>query len=118
MAWWNEFRTDDQSVHGFPVPVAKGKWRRSVALYYYTVAPTDNLSGDETTYSREHGERVGVARKSRFLVYRGLLRLSRTVSMLANAANPNCTAPRIADTTCGPRGIRRDSPLNIPSRSL
>jgi hypothetical protein len=30
----------------FPVPVAEGKWRRSVAL---TAAPIDNFSGDEMT---------------------------------------------------------------------
>jgi hypothetical protein len=91
------FRTDDQSVHGFPVPVAEGKWRRSVALYYYTAAPTENFSGDETTYWREHGEQVGVARKSRFLVYRGMLNLSRFISIWANAVNPNRAAPHIVE---------------------
>jgi Rps23 Pro-64 3,4-dihydroxylase Tpa1-like proline 4-hydroxylase len=83
------FRTDDQSVHGFPVPVAEGKWRRSVALYYYTAAPTDNFSGDETTYWREHGQQEGVVRKSRFLIYRGMLNLSRAISIWAHAMNPN-----------------------------
>jgi hypothetical protein len=83
------FRTDDRSVHGFPVPVADGKWRRSVALYYYTAAETDNFSGDETTYWREHGEQTGIVRKSRFLVYRGLLNLSRFISLWAHLVNPN-----------------------------
>jgi Rps23 Pro-64 3,4-dihydroxylase Tpa1-like proline 4-hydroxylase len=92
------FRTDDQSVHGFPVPVAEGKWRRSVALYYYTAAPTENFSGDETTYWREHGEQAGVVKKSRFLVYRGLLRVSRRISIWASAVNPNWASPHIAET--------------------
>ncbi len=83
------FRTDDQSVHGFPVPVAKGKWRRSVALYYYTAAPAGNFSGDETTYWREHGEQAGVIRKTRFVAYRCLLNLSRVISILAHVVNPN-----------------------------
>ena len=58
-----------ESVHGFPVPVAEGKWRRSVALYYYTAAPTKNFSGDEMSYWREHGEQAGIVRKARFLVW-------------------------------------------------
>lgn len=83
------FRTDHQSVHGFPVPVAEGKWRRSVALYYYTAAPTKNFSGDEKTYWREHGEQAGAVRKARFFVYRGLTNLSQVISMLAVIVNPN-----------------------------
>lgn len=83
------FRTDHHSVHGFPVPIAEGKWRRSVALYYYTAAPTKNFSGDETTYWREHGEQNGAVRKARFLAYRGLTNLSQFISTLAVIANPN-----------------------------
>lgn len=83
------FRTDHDSVHGFPVPVADGKWRRSVALYYYTAAPTKNFSGDETTYWREHGEQSGVFRKARFFAYRGLTDLSQAISVLAVIVNPN-----------------------------
>jgi 2OG-Fe(II) oxygenase superfamily len=83
------FRTDDQSVHGFPEPIADGSWRRSIALFYYTAAPADEFSGDETTYYREHGEQAGVARRSRFLVFRGLLQVSRTISILAHLVNPN-----------------------------
>jgi Rps23 Pro-64 3,4-dihydroxylase Tpa1-like proline 4-hydroxylase len=82
------FRTDYDSVHGFPVPVAEGKWRRSVALYYYTAAPTDNFSGDEMTYWREHGQQAGFVRKARFLVWRGLLYFSRNISVLAYRINP------------------------------
>jgi hypothetical protein len=83
------FRTDDQSIHGFPVPVADGKWRRSVALYYYTATPTEGFSGDETTYWREHGVHVGAANNVRFVAYRLLLNLSRAISKLASLVNPN-----------------------------
>ncbi len=83
------FRTDDHSVHGFPVPVAEGKWRRSVALYYYTATPTDNFSGDETTYWKEHEAPAGVVRKARFVFYRTLLNLSRGISIFAHVVNPN-----------------------------
>jgi Rps23 Pro-64 3,4-dihydroxylase Tpa1-like proline 4-hydroxylase len=83
------FRTDDQSVHGFPIPVSEGKWRRSVALYYYTATPAEDFSGDETTYWREHGEQSGVVRRARFLIYRGLLNFSRVISILAHIVNPN-----------------------------
>jgi hypothetical protein len=83
------FRTDDQSVHGLPVPVAEGKWRRSVALFYYTAADTANFSGDETTYWREHGEQTSVVKKARLRVYHGLLTVSRVISVWAHFVNPN-----------------------------
>ncbi|ASQ87051.1 hypothetical protein CE197_16725 [Mycobacterium intracellulare subsp. chimaera] len=83
------FRTDDQSVHGFPVPIAEGKWRRSVALYYYTAAPTDSFSGDENTYWRQHGEQSGFVRKARLSAYFGLLNVSRVIGFLAHVINPN-----------------------------
>jgi hypothetical protein len=88
------FRTDDQSVHGFPVPVAEGRWRRSIALYYYTAAPTEHFSGDETTYWREHGEQAGAVRKARLRVYRSMLNVSRRISILASAVNPNRAGPQ------------------------
>ncbi len=83
------FATDDRSVHGFPEPVAEGKWRRSVALYYYTAAEAETFSGDATTYWREHGEQRGVIRKARFGLYRALLNLSRGISIAAHVVNPN-----------------------------
>jgi Rps23 Pro-64 3,4-dihydroxylase Tpa1-like proline 4-hydroxylase len=89
------FRTDDKSVHGFPVPIVEGAWRRSVALYYYTAAPTDNFSGDETTYWREHGEQAGVVKKGQFLVFKSLLTLSRNISILAHIVNPNLGVPAV-----------------------
>lgn len=83
------FRTDYQSVHGFPVSVAEGRWRRSVALYYYTASPTKNFSGDETTYWREHGEQAGMVRKARFSAYRALTNIGQAISVLAVIVNPN-----------------------------
>jgi hypothetical protein len=71
------------------VPVAENRWRRSVALYYYTAEPAAEFSGDETTYWREHGEQRGPVRKARFAVYRALLNLSRVFSLAAHVANPN-----------------------------
>jgi Rps23 Pro-64 3,4-dihydroxylase Tpa1-like proline 4-hydroxylase len=65
------FRTDYQSIHGFSAPVAEGKWRRSVALYNYTAAPTKKFSGDETTQWSEHGVQGGVIGKARLLVFDG-----------------------------------------------
>ena len=83
------FRTDDSSVHGFPTPVADGKWRRSVALYYYTASPAAEFSGDETTYWREHGVQQGAVRRARMALYRLLLNTSRAISILAHVVNPN-----------------------------
>ena len=83
------FQTDDASVHGFPVPVVEGKRRRSIALYYYTSGEATKFSGDETTYWREHGEQNGAVRKSRMALYKGLLNLSRFVSLAAHLVNPN-----------------------------
>ena len=91
------FRTDDQSVHGFPIPVVEGKWRRSVALYYYTAASPDNYSGDVTTYWREHGEQSGVVRKAQFALYRSLLNLSRVISMLAHSVITNQVTTALAN---------------------
>lgn len=89
------FRTDDQSVHGFPHPVAEGSWRQSLALFYYTAAPADSFGGDETTYYREHGPQDGIARKARLLVFKRLLNLSRNISMCAYVVNPNLGIPAV-----------------------
>ena len=43
------FQTDDRSVHGFPVPIADGRWRKSIALYYYTAAEASTFSGRRST---------------------------------------------------------------------
>ncbi|MFD6198878.1 2OG-Fe(II) oxygenase [Mycobacteriaceae bacterium NPDC060252] len=89
------FRTDDQSVHGFPLPVSEGSWRKSLALFYYTAAPASSFGGDETTYYREHGRQDGVANKARLLLFRRLLNLSRNISMFAYVVNPNLGLPAV-----------------------
>lgn len=83
------FGTDDRSVHGFPEPVAEGKWRRSVALYYYTSTEAGEFSGDETTHWFDHGSQRGFVRRIRFAVFRLLMNLSRGFSIAAHVANPN-----------------------------
>ncbi|MDQ6946175.1 MAG: 2OG-Fe(II) oxygenase [Actinomycetota bacterium] len=82
------FTTDDQSIHGFPVPIAEGKWRRSLALYYYTAVEAATFSGDSTTYWRAHGRKTGMSR-ARLGLYRALIQGSRSLSILAQFANPN-----------------------------
>jgi hypothetical protein len=83
------FQTDDRSVHGFSKPVeGEGRYRRSIALYYYTSTEAENFSGDTNTYWKQHGELHG-ARRARFAVYRALLTGSRAFSYLAHRANPN-----------------------------
>lgn len=106
------FRTDDKSVHGFPVPIAEGKWRRSVALYYYTAAPADNFSGDETTYWRQHGEQAGVVSKGRFALYRSLLNLSRVISILAHVVNPNQGVGLVRSALANRRKAKRGGETN------
>ena len=83
------FRTDDKSVHGFPIPVAEGRTRRSVALYYYTATEAVDFSGDSTTYWRDHGVQQGFVRKARLRVFRLLLQTSRAFSLAAHLVNPN-----------------------------
>lgn len=82
------FETNDRSVHGFRRPVAEGKERRSLALYYYTADEAPDFSGDETTHWREH---LGLERRRslRFLVYRVLMKTSRVFSIVAHLVNPN-----------------------------
>ena len=82
------FTTDDQSIHGFPAPIADGKWRRSLALYYYTAVEAATFSGDSTTYWRTHGQKTGMSR-ARLRLYRTLIQASRCLSILAQFANPN-----------------------------
>jgi hypothetical protein len=45
------FQTDDDSMHGFTMPVA-GRNRQSVAMYYYTAVDAEKFSGDGATYWR------------------------------------------------------------------
>jgi Rps23 Pro-64 3,4-dihydroxylase Tpa1-like proline 4-hydroxylase len=80
------FRTDDESVHGFANPVGPGKWRKSVALYYYTARDASGYSGDASTHWQMHGPRLTGARRS---VFDGLMLASRGLSRLARIVNPD-----------------------------
>jgi len=82
------FETNDKSVHGFGSPVAPGCTRQSLAIYYYTSRDTQVFSGDQTTYWRSHG-RVSKRKRLRLYTYFFLLRISRFISLLAQAINPN-----------------------------
>lgn len=92
------FRTDDQSVHGFSKPIAAGRWRRSIALYYYTSGDAAEFSGDETTHWQTHG-RLAAAGRVRLALYRMALKASRAFSRIAHQLNPNVSArprPKVA----------------------
>lgn len=80
------FKTDDRSVHGFAGPVAPGKWRKSVALYYYVSRETGQFSGDTSTHWQTHGPRM---RGPRLAVFQGLMFASRAFSKAAHIINPN-----------------------------
>ena len=83
------FRTDDRSPHGFTTPVAPGRLRRSIALYYYTATETPGFAGDTNTYWKTHGDTTSLNRRTRLAAYRMLLTGSRALSMLAHRCNPN-----------------------------
>ncbi len=80
------FRTDDRSIHGFTEPVAPDRWRRSIALYYYTSRETGRFSGDTGTHWRNHGARLT---GPRLAVFEALIFCSRAFSKAAHAINPN-----------------------------
>lgn len=83
------FTTDDKSVHGFPDPIVGDRWRKSIALYYYTAREAATYSGDTTTHWRQHGEQAGFRRKLRLTLFKILMKASRTFSILAHLSNPN-----------------------------
>lgn len=95
------FRTDDDSVHGFSKPVAEGRWRRSLALYYYTSREAARFSGDGYTRWRRHAAQSGLDRL-RLLSYRLLTRAANKLSHVAHRANPN-KEPRPATRRARPR---------------
>ena len=82
------FRTDDRSVHGFSTPVREGRWRRSIALYYYSSQATAHFSGDAHTYWQRHGTQSGLNRL-RMRWSRLLTIAAHKLSHLAHQANPN-----------------------------
>lgn len=77
------FRTDDHSVHGFTTPVAAGKWRKSVALYYYTARDGAAFAGDTST----HWKAIVPGMRGR--LFDGLIFTSRAFSKLAHLVDPN-----------------------------
>jgi hypothetical protein len=79
------FKTDDQSVHGFTAPVRDGKWRNSVALYYYAACESAGFAGDTTTHWQEHGKMTG----PRLALFESLIFASRAFSKMAHLINPN-----------------------------
>ncbi len=81
------FETDDRSVHGVRT-VGEGARRQSIALYYYTSAPTHRFAGDQSTHWRTHGE-GGVVHRARVWLYRMLMVGSRAFSMAAHLVNPH-----------------------------
>ena len=82
------FRTDDNSVHGFSKPVIGERWRRSIALYYYTSEDTSSFSGDADTHWKQHGT-LSAFGKGRLALYKGLMFSSRCFSRLAHRVNPH-----------------------------
>ncbi|MBV9486104.1 MAG: 2OG-Fe(II) oxygenase [Frankiaceae bacterium] len=84
------FRTDDRSPHGFARPITGDRWRRSLALYYYTATEADEYSGDTNTYWRQNREeRVG--RRVRQSIYRALIFVSRGLAYVAHRIDPKLT---------------------------
>jgi Rps23 Pro-64 3,4-dihydroxylase Tpa1-like proline 4-hydroxylase len=80
------FKTDDQSIHGFSTPVGPGKWRKSVAIYYYNSREAAGFSGDTTTYWQAHGTRL---KGLRLAAFQGLSFTARMVAKLAHRIDPN-----------------------------
>lgn len=83
------FLTDHTSVHGFTQPIASGRFRRSLATYYYTSEEADIFSGDLTTYWRQHETDRSIRDRVGMGAYRTLLRGSQALSIAAHKANPN-----------------------------
>jgi hypothetical protein len=82
------FRTDDGSMHGFSKPIVGDRWRRSVALYYYTAAEAESYSGDTNTYWRRLPVQ-GSWNRLRQRAYDVLILGSRAVAFLAHRIDPN-----------------------------
>ena len=83
------FVTDDKSIHGFTKPVAgEGRWRNSLALYYYTSEDTAGFAGDGATYWQSHGKHQGV-RHAQLVGYKILQRGAWFLSKYAHKLNPN-----------------------------
>lgn len=86
------FATDDRSIHGFTRPIRAGRWRNSIALYYYTSAETAGFSGDRDTHWRSHAPVSGLGR-FRLSLYKTLIFGSKCLSRLAHRVNPHLGSP-------------------------
>jgi hypothetical protein len=82
------FRTDDHSPHGFSQPIVGDRWRRSIALYYYTATEAGSYSGDTNTYWRRLPV-TGAVPRARQRVYETLILGSRGLAFLAHRIDPN-----------------------------
>ena len=88
------FCSDARSVHGFAKPIAPGRVRRALAVYYYTAADAPSFAGYALThwwrhdpYWASHGGSV-LLRRARLQVYRTLRFGSKTLAYLAHRAEP------------------------------
>jgi hypothetical protein len=80
------FLTNDASIHGFTRPVATGKWRQSIALYYYVSRKSAVFSGDANTHWKTRDiAMTGLRRR----LHDTLIFTSRGVSKLAHLIDPN-----------------------------
>jgi hypothetical protein len=82
------FATSDRSLHGVPTPVAEGRVRRSIALYYYTAQDSAEFGGLPTTDWQDHGAAPSHNR-FRFNLSRGLLNIAKAFTLASHVANPN-----------------------------
>ena len=86
------FRTDNQSIHGFSRPIiGENRWRKSLALYYYTSEGDNEIILDGVTYWQKHGH-MSRGRLIQFLAYKMLIRGSQLLSEYAHKINPNFRA--------------------------
>jgi Rps23 Pro-64 3,4-dihydroxylase Tpa1-like proline 4-hydroxylase len=104
------FATTDVSVHGFPQPIVSDRYRKSIALYYYTAQDSSDFGGLLTTDWREHGH-GSLAYRTRVAMYKSLLQSARGLTVAAHFVNPN-QGPRVVRQVVHERLKRRRSNTN------
>ncbi|MCH2173106.1 2OG-Fe(II) oxygenase [Myxococcota bacterium] len=104
------FNTSDHSVHGVNPNVGNAP-RRSIALYYYTSAPTADFAGDHSTHWRTHA-RTSIPARVRVGAYRTCMKFSRAFSMLAHLLNPDFGLRAVQEHL---KAQRRDSKRQPPA---
>jgi Rps23 Pro-64 3,4-dihydroxylase Tpa1-like proline 4-hydroxylase len=83
------FQTDHGSVHGFTDPVGAGKFRRSIATYYYTSEETRDFSGDVMTHWRHRSKQdMSVRDKIKLGASRSLSNTAKALAIAAHKTNP------------------------------